>query len=69
MKKNKTVLSCVLEFKKRYPSTVMWRVKKHCRVIEKHLNPGETVNFVFAAQKGFSSIDIFYLIRFYCYHL
>ena len=33
MSKEKTVLQCVLEFKKRYPSTIMWRVKKHCAVL------------------------------------
>ena len=47
------------EFKKKYPATIAWRLKKHASVIEKHLNPGETVNFVFAAQKGTSSMDIF----------
>ena len=47
------------EFKSKYPSTIAWRLKSHSKVIEKHLNPGETVNFVFAAQKGFSSFDIF----------
>ena len=47
------------EFKTKHPSTIAWRLKSHSKVIEKHLNPGEIVNFVFAAQKGFSSIDIF----------
>ena len=47
------------EFKSKYPSTIAWRLKAHSKVIERHLNPGEIVNFVFAAQKGFSSIDIF----------
>ena len=47
------------EFKSKYPSTIAWRLKAHSKVIEKHLNPGETVNFVFAAQKGYSSFDIF----------
>lgn len=47
------------EFKSKYPLTVAWRLKAHSKVIEKHLNPGETVNFVFAAQKGHSSLDIF----------
>ena len=47
------------EFKAKYPSTVTWRLKAHSNVIERHLNPGETVNFVFAAQKGHSSFDIF----------
>lgn len=47
------------EFKSKYPTTIAWRLKAHSKVIERHLNPGEIVNFVFAAQKGFSSIDIF----------
>jgi hypothetical protein len=55
---NKT-LQRLKEFKSKYPLTIAWRLKAHSKVIEKHLNPGETVNFVFAAQKGFSSVDIF----------
>ena len=55
---NKTYES-LKEFKEKYPSTIAWRLKAHSRVIEKHLNPGETVNFVFAAQKGYSTFDIF----------
>lgn len=47
------------DFKSKYPSTIAWRLKAHSKVIEKHLNPGETVKFVFAAQKGFSPFDIF----------
>ena len=47
------------EFKKKYPSTIAWRLKSHANVIEKHLNPGEEVTYAFAAQKGLSSIDIF----------
>ena len=52
MSKNKTVYQCVMEFKKRYPLTIMWRVKKHCAVIEKHLAPEEKVLYAFAAQKN-----------------
>ena len=47
------------EFKSKYPLTVSWRLKSHAKVIDRFLNPGEEVNFVFAAQKGFSSLDIF----------
>ena len=57
--KKKTVLQCVLEFKKRYPMTVMWRVKKHCKVIERHLSPGEKVLYAFAAQKNENPTQIF----------
>ena len=46
------------EFKKKYPGTVSWRLKAHSKVIEKHLNPGEKVKFVFAAQKNDRSYQI-----------
>ena len=55
---NKTY-ECLKKFKSQYPLTIAWRLKSHSKVIEKYLNPGETVNFVFAAQKGSSSFDIF----------
>jgi len=50
--KDKSVYQHVMEFKKRYPLTLMWRVKKHCKVIERHLNPDEKVLYAFAAQKN-----------------
>ena len=45
------------EFKRKYPSTVAWRIKAHSKVIEKHLNPGEEVLYVFLGQKNKSSFD------------
>lgn len=48
----------VSEFKKRYPMTVSWRLKKHCEIIDRHLNPGEIIQYAFAAQKNDSLIDI-----------
>ena len=53
------VYESLVEFKKKYPATLAWRLKQHAKVIERHLNPGEVVNFAFAAQKGFSSMDFF----------
>lgn len=47
------------KFKKKYPFTISWRLKAHSKVIEKHLNPGEYVKFVFAAQKNERSFQIF----------
>jgi len=35
------------------------RLKKHAEVIEKHLNPGEIVNYAFCAQKNSKSSEIF----------
>lgn len=49
----------VKSFKKKYSSTVSWRLKAHTKVIEKHLNPDEEVKYIFSAQKSFSSFDIF----------
>lgn len=46
------------EFKKKYPMTVSWRIREHARIIEKHLNPGETILYAFAAQKNNVSYDI-----------
>lgn len=48
----------VLKFKKRYPSTIAFRLKEHCKVLEKHLNPGEKVIYIFAGQKNAHSIAI-----------
>jgi len=48
----------VNDFLKKYPLTVAWRIKKNCRVVESHLNPGEDIIYAFAAQKNHSSFNI-----------
>lgn len=45
------------EFKRKYPSTIAWRIRSHCKIIDKHLNPGEEVLYVFFGQKNRSSFD------------
>lgn len=45
------------KFKKKYPSTIAWRIKSHSKIIEKHLNPDEKVLYVFLGQKNRSSFD------------
>ncbi len=55
----KRVYEEVKKFKAQYPATIAWRLKAHSKVIEKHLNPGEDIHYVFAAQKGFTSADFF----------
>lgn len=49
----------IREFKKNFKSTIAWRIKRHSEIIEKHLNPGETVTFSFAAQGDSSSLEMF----------
>ena len=45
-------------FKNKYPMTIAWRLKKHAKVAEKHLNPGEKILYAFAAQKNDNPFDI-----------
>lgn len=48
----------VKKFKKKYPMTVAWRLKKHSKIIEKHLNPEEKILYIFACQKNNNPFDI-----------
>lgn len=48
----------VSKFKDKYPLTVAWRLKSHCKVIDLHLNPDEEVEYAFAAQKNDNPFDI-----------
>ncbi len=47
------------KFKKKYPLTVAWRLKANSEIVEKHLNPGEVVKYVFAGQKNAKFYDFF----------
>lgn len=50
----------VANFKKKYPLTIGFRLKKHCKVIDLHLNPDEKVLYAFPAQKNNNFYEIFY---------
>lgn len=55
-----SVYNQVMKFKKKYPMTITHhRLLKHASVIEKHLNPGEVVNYAFVAQKNAGTFDFF----------
>lgn len=56
---NENLYLKVLNFKRKYPFTVSWRIKSHCSVIKNHLNPGEKILYAFACQKGPNSWDMF----------
>lgn len=49
----------VKKFKNRFPMTIAWRIKSHCKIIDKHLNDGEEILYIFAGQKNDSYVDIF----------
>ena len=48
----------VKKFKKKYPSTIAWRLKAHSKVISNHLNKGEVIKYAFPAQKNDHPLDI-----------
>ena len=52
------VYKAALRFKKKYPGTIAWRIKRHADVIEQHLNPDEEVKYVFVGQRNNEFYDI-----------
>ena len=48
----------VKEFLSKYPFTIAWRIKAHCSIIDRHLNPGEKILYIFAGQKNDRAVDI-----------
>ena len=52
----KNIYDEIKKFKRKHNSTVAFRTKKHASVIEKHLNPGEEVLYVFCGQKNRSPL-------------
>ena len=51
--------SLLKQFMKKFPMTIAWRLKRHCNVIDKHLNEGEEILYIFSGQKNDSFISIF----------
>ena len=46
-------------FMQKYRGSLVFRIKKHANVVERHLNPGEKASFVFVGQKNDNPFDIF----------
>ena len=46
-----TIYNKLKDFKKRFPSTVTWRLRAHSKVAAEHINDDEEVLYAFAAQK------------------
>lgn len=47
------------KFKKKYPLTIAWRLRKNVSIIEKHLNLDEEVRYIFTGQKNDKWYDVF----------
>lgn len=54
----KSSYEIVKKYKKKYPMTISWRLKRHCKVVDKHLNSGEKILYAFAAQKSDSPFSL-----------
>ena len=52
------VYSMVMKFKHDFKGTIAFRLKKHSKVVEQHLNPDEKVIFAFCGQKNDKSYMI-----------
>jgi len=49
----------IKEFMRKFPMTIAWRLRSHCKIIDKFINPGEKVLYMFTGQKNDTSINIF----------
>ena len=49
----------IRKFLNKYPFTIAWRTKQHCKIIDKHLNPDEKILYIFAGQKNDRMSEIF----------
>ena len=55
---NDVIYNKLRDFKKRYPTTIAWRLKAHSKVAAEHINDDEEVLYAFAAQKLPSILNI-----------
>lgn len=55
---NKSAYEFALEFKKKHPFTVAWRIKQNAFVVDHHVNSDERVLYAFAAQKNNNPFNI-----------
>lgn len=53
-----SVYEMALDFKRRHPLTIGWRIKKNASVVEKYLNSDEHVLYAFIAQKNNNPFNI-----------
>lgn len=59
-KMDRDIYKNCLEFKRKYPFTVAWRLKAHSSVIQKHINDDEVVLYTFCGQYNRKFYEIFF---------
>lgn len=56
---NQNSYELLKKFTNKFSGSVAWRVKKHCKIIDMHLNSNETINFIFAGQLDIKPLSLF----------
>lgn len=56
---NQSSYELLKKFTNKFSGSVAWRVKKHCKIIDMHLNPNEKINFIFAGQLDIKPLSLF----------
>lgn len=54
-----TVFQLAKNFRSKFPLTIAWRLRANSSIVEKHLNPGETIKYLFVGQKNARFYDVF----------
>jgi hypothetical protein len=54
---NNIIYEKAKEFKRKYPKTVAFRIKKHAKVAQKFIGDDEEIKYVFVAQKNVHNLD------------
>lgn len=54
---NQNVYEGAINFKKKYPSTLAFRIKEHAKVASRFVGSDEEVKYVFIAQKNFRNYE------------
>lgn len=55
----KSAYELALIFKSKYHMSIAWRLKRNAKIVDKHLNPDESLLYVFTAQKNDHPLDFF----------
>ena len=54
-----SIIKEVVDFKRKYPGGIAWRVKKHAKVLEDYIDKDEKIIYAFCAQKNDTFGEIF----------
>ena len=57
---DKNVIESCLNFKKKYPKTIAWRVAKHAAIVQDYIGDDEIILYSFCGQKNQSFYEIFF---------